>query len=375
MCIIQIKRIVIRLLSGLFLMASIVSLAGCGNISTICKVSDLELAFNVPEASPAGISVSESPVFSEEAVFESIPGKTGHHAATITVFSDGELMAGWYSYDGEHELAGSAIYLAKKPAGSNAWETPQLHIDRPKGDGNPVLYSEGDRVWLFQAVVPFGWATSHIEVQESFDRGLTWTSPAVLSEGIGGNTKYPPIRLADGTLLLPAYNELLQRSIFYASTDGTQWELRSAAVSDPGNLQPSIVQLENGRLLSVMRNEKKGRLWMMASDDGAKTWLEPSDSGFPNPGSATEMIQLQNGHLMLIFNDSSSARRPLSVAISSDDGKTWPYKRIIADGDQTYSYPSAIQGPDGLIHILYSYNREKIMHVTINEAWVVESNP
>jgi len=83
------------------------------------------------------------------------------------------------------------------------------------------------------------------------------------------------------------------------------------------------------------------------------------------------MIRLANGHLALIYNDSSAARKPLSIALSADEGCTWPYRKIMKDGDDTYSYHFAVQGPDGLIHILYSLNRDKIMHIIVNEAWVL----
>ncbi len=347
----------------------LLNVGGCGSSLFPSGMTDLVVEFNVG-GSQASVSVPESPVFTEEPIFESIPGMAGHHAGTITVLPDGELLAAWYSYSGPHELTGSAIYMARRPAGSGTWGTPELHVDRSQGDGNPVLYSEGDHVWLFQAVVPFGWDASHIEFQESFDRGETWTTPQILGSGIGGNVKYPPVRLADGTLLLPAYDELLHRSVFYASTNGGPWVLRSSVASDPGNLQPSFVQISTGQLLCTMRNHEKGWLWVMVSNDNGITWSTPADSGFPNPASAAHLIRLRNGHLMLIYNDSTTERRPLTAALSADEGRTWPHKMILKNGTDTYSYPFAVQAPDGLIHIVYSHNRDRIQHITINEAWV-----
>lgn len=221
------------------------SLGGCGLVLPSTPAGDFGLAFNLPESGDPVEETGEA-CFTEESVFESIPGLIGHHAATITAFSDGELLAGWYSYSGEFELDGSAIYLSRRPAGSAVWQPPQLHIDREHGDGNPVLYSEGDNVWLFQAVVPYGWSTAHIEFQRSTDRGVTWTEPAKLSWAIGSNTRYPPVRLADGQLLLPAYDEIFQRSLFFVSTDGIRWSYRSGVSSSPGNIQPSVAVLTDG---------------------------------------------------------------------------------------------------------------------------------
>jgi predicted neuraminidase len=44
---------------------------------------------------------------------------------------------------------------------------------------------------------------------------------------------------------------------------------------------------------------------------------------------------------------------------------------VLADGDESYSYPSAVQSADGLIHIVYSLERRRIQHITLNEAWIV----
>lgn len=345
---------------------------GCGSSGSQDNYSNLSYEFNVTD-SPTTVTSSDIPLMEEEAVFESIPGMNGHHSASLTIFPDGEMLAAWCSYVGPHELTGLAIYRSRKKTGES-WETPQLHIDRSAGDGNPVLYSEGDRVWLFQAAVPGGWDTSHIEVQESTDRGVTWTDPVVLGPTLGPDVKYPPIRLNDGTLLLPAYDEISSKSIFFTSTDGTNWNQLSSAASNPGNTEPSFVQLSTGRLICVMRNEGQGWLWVTASDDNGKSWTEPKDSGFLNPASATQIIRLTNGHLVLIYNDSSTERRPLSIALSADEGRTWPYRKILKDGTDTYSYPFAVQAHDGIIHILYSLNRDKIMHIAVNEAWIISSS-
>ncbi|KQC10945.1 MAG: hypothetical protein APR62_10895 [Smithella sp. SDB] len=356
----------------LVVLFQVVLVNGCGSSDSQNSYSNVSYEFNIID-SPTTITSDDEPFMEEEAVFESIPGMNGHHSASLTIFPDGEMLAAWCSYSGDHELSGLAIYRSRKKTGES-WEIPQLHIDRSIGDGNPVLYSEGDHVWLFQAAVPGGWDTSHIEVQESTDKGESWTDPVVLGPTLGPDVKYPPVRLNDGTLLLPAYDEISSKSIFFSSTDGTNWNLLSSVESNPGNTEPSLVQLSMSRLFCVMRNEGQGWLWVTASDNNGKSWSEPKDSGFLNPASASQMIRLANGHLVLVYNDSATVRRPLSIAISADDGRTWPYRKVLKDGTDTFSYPFAVQAPDGIIHILYSLNRDKIMHMAVNEAWIILSS-
>lgn len=352
----------------------VIAFAGaCDNMPGIVPLTDLDLLFNLP-ATRDPIAISGEPVFRNEPLFDAIAGKRGHHAATIVAFDDGELLAAWYSYDGPGELDGAAIYMARRASDQSAWDAPFLHIDRPNGDGNPVLFAEGDAVWFFQAVVPFGWSTAHIEMQRSEDRGHSWSPPATIEGPLGSNTRYPPLRLRNGRLLLPAYDDLLQRSLFFASEDGNDWRLESMIETawDARAIQPSIVELGSGRLLTVMRNTGGEWLWVAASDNKGKRWSPARDSGFPNPASAAAITRLASGNLILVFNDSPTERRPLSVAMSLDDGQTWPLRRILADGEETCSYPSVVQGPDGLVHIVYSLSRRRIQHAIINEAWIAE---
>jgi len=347
-----------------------VLVTGCEWVLPSTPLTNLDVVFNtsVDHGEPNDAIVA--PLLSEEDVFDQIPGKTRSHAATLTAFADGELLAAWYSYSGSDELKGSAIYTARRRSDALKWEEPQLLADRPEGDGNPVLYSEGDDVWFFQAVVPARWSTSHIEFQRSHDRGRTWASPRVLTQALGSNTRFPPIRTALGSLLLPAYDDFLGRSLFFESKDGENWEFLSAIGTASGDIQPSVARLSNGRLLAVMRNQRATWLWLTASDDGGRTWSQPVDAGFPNPGTPAVLLRLASGNLILVFNDSTRERRPLSMTLTRNEGQTWTAPRVLANGDSTYSYPSAVQTPDGLIHLVYSLGRDKIRHITVNEAWV-----
>jgi predicted neuraminidase len=71
------------------------------------------------------------------------------------------------------------------------------------------------------------------------------------------------------------------------------------------------------------------------------------------------------------------------VAISDDDGISWPYRRNLETGDgycmtnnsqerlnREYSYPSVHQGADGDLQIAYTVFRQHIRHLRIQEDWV-----
>jgi alpha-L-rhamnosidase len=59
-------------------------------------------------------------------------------------------------------------------------------------------------------------------------------------------------------------------------------------------------------------------------------------------------------------------RTPLNVAISGD-GINWTAAVILEDSPVSqYSYPSVIQTKDGLVHIVYTWRRERIKHVILD---------
>ena len=57
------------------------------------------------------------------------------------------------------------------------------------------------------------------------------------------------------------------------------------------------------------------------------------------------------------------------VYISYDDGASWPH-RLLLDERERVSYPDAVEGPDGLIRIVYDFNRfdnREIIMATVAE--------
>ena len=73
----------------------------------------------------------------------------------------------------------------------------------------------------------------------------------------------------------------------------------------------------------------------------------------------------------------------MTLAISEDGGRTWPFKRNLEVGDgycmtnnselqlnREYSYPSIKQTEDGVLHIAYTFYRQKIRYARVREDWV-----
>lgn len=307
-------------------------------------------------------------------IFEpnSLPGHPSCHAATITELPNGCLLAAWYA--GSREGAPDvAIFTASYDPRSQTWNSPQIVIDTPnKPEGNPVLFTDpSNTIWLFYVTMHgSGWDTCTLHYICSHDAGLSWSQPVMLQDEWGWMIRNKPIVLSSGAYLLPAYDERDWTSFMLLSNDGGNSWAPSAHITAPsGVIQPAVVELSDGTLLAYMRcGGRGGVIWQARSHDGGWSWSDAAPTDFPNPNSGIELIKLRDGTLLLIFNNSSTTRTPLSVALSTDEGRTWDIICDIETDDGEFSYPAAIQSSDGTVHIVFTYRRETIRHVIFDEV-------
>jgi len=61
-------------------------------------------------------------------------------------------------------------------------------------------------------------------------------------------------------------------------------------------------------------------------------------------------------------------RTPLTTALSSDNGKTFPHRLNIAAGQDSLAYPTAVQTRNGRLHVtLTSGEQTQINHAVFDE--------
>ncbi|MBI1321416.1 MAG: hypothetical protein GC168_21035 [Candidatus Hydrogenedens sp.] len=312
------------------------------------------------------------------------------HPASITEIGGKELYVSYYGGGGEYE-DDSKVWGMRRALDSDTWSEPVVIADTPfLAEGNPVVWEAPDGVvWLFY-VQRYGdtWSQSRIKGKISLDGAKTWSDSFMVAFEQGMMVRARPITLMDGDYLLPVYHETGSdrenvgadtTSLFLRFNPKTHaWTESNRIYSRLGNLQPSPVQIDENYLISYSRRGggydpmTDGYLVRSESHDGGHTWSKGEDSAFPNPNAATDFIKLANGHLVLAYNDNMNDRTPLTVAISEDDDKTWPHKRDIGTGDNTFAYPMLIQTTDGKIRLLYTTdNRATVMLATFDEADIV----
>ena len=330
------------------------------------------------------------------------------HPASITQLDNGDFYIAYYGganeYSNETAVYGSRFIpeleqhpqVAGQPVplrpGTGVWSYPAVIADTPfEGEGNPVVWQAPDGlVWLFYNNRKGDtWSNSHIKAKISKDGAQTWSDSFMVAYEEGSMVQGPPIVLKDGDYLLPVYSEKGNdrertsedtKSYFLRFKPSTnEWSESTRIKSAQGNLQPEVVQLTDSDLFCFLRRggsflpTTDGWTLRSESHDGGKTWSEGVKTEFKNPNAAVGLIKLQNGDLLFVFNDNMNDRTPLTVAVSRDSGKTWPFRRDIAGGDNDYAYPFAIQAKDGKIHIVFTANgRTTIMQAVFSEEAITE---
>ena len=214
----------------------------------------------------------------------------------------------------------------------------------------------------------------------SEDNGLTWSKPIKLPNGILGPIKNQPIQLENGDILSPTSteekNDIWKIQLEISKDQGKTWT-KTKDLNDGkefGAIQPSILNHGNGKLqlLSRTMNEVITENW---SSDYGKTWDTMKATTLPNPNSGIDAVTLKDGRHILIYNPTGKNwgdRVPLSVGISND-GKKWdrvidlePLTENTDKEGEEYSYPTVIQAENGMIHIVYTWNRKTVKHVVLD---------
>ncbi|MBP8260073.1 MAG: exo-alpha-sialidase [Verrucomicrobia bacterium] len=333
----------------------------------------LEILLGVMAACVMAAGADPAGLVRHEFIFETAPFPECH-ASTIAE-SSGGLVAAWFGGTREGR-ADVGIWLARHLQGR--W-TPPVEVAHgvqyAKADGtlvrhpcwNPALYQvSGGPLLLFYKVGPSPrewWGM----IMRSTDGGQSWSEPIRLPEGISGPVKNKPVRL-DGVLLCGSSTEDQGWRVHFESTaDGGRTWQRTDAVNDGRTIaaiQPSILFHPGGRLQALGRS-RQGKLWESWSADQGRTWSALALTELPNPNSGTDAATLRDGRQVLVYNHTARGRSPLNVAVSSD-GKEWKAALALETEPGEYSYPAVIQTGDGMVHVTYTWKRQRIRHAVID---------
>ncbi len=322
-----------------------------------------------------------------------VPTGPYKHPACMTELKNGDLYLVYYGGQGEYAV-NTSVFGSRLKQGESRWSEPKPIAHDPfRSVGNGVVWEAPDGiVWLFY-VVRYGetWSTSRLQFKISHDNAETWSDASVLSLDEGDMVRGRPIVLSKGEYLLPIYHETgndpelvgpESTSLFLRFSPAKKTWVKTGAIRSPkGNIQPAVVQINDHDLIAYCRRggdydpRTVGYVVRSESHDGGLTWSEGRDSAFPNPNAAVEFLKLKSGRLVLIFNNSTNRRTPLTVALSPDQDHTWPVRRNIRDGDGDFGYPTAFQARDGRIHLVFTSERRSVInHAVFDEDWILHGS-
>jgi predicted neuraminidase len=354
-----------------------------------------------------------------------------NHAPGIVELPDGELLVSWYRGSGERKADDVKVLGSRKKPGEAKWSEPFLMVDTPElPDCNTcMMVDQNGQLFLFWPVILANtWESCLTQVAVSTDYSGTgspqWKrretlflkpkdfGPEVLGkldtflqsnniqldakqqagvelvksrlndklyQRLGWQPRCKPTVLRSGRILLPLYTDTFSISLMAISDDGGLTWRASGPLIGYGNIQPAVVERQDGTLVAYMReNGFTGKIRICESRDQGESWTDAFSSELANPGSGLDAVRLQNGRWMLIYNDTLDGRHRLAVSVSEDEGKSWRWTKHLEDSPgHSYHYPAIIQGKDGTIHAVYSYfvpQGKSMKHVAFDEAWVTSQS-
>jgi len=366
--------------------------------------------------------------FSTELVF---PLNDEHnHAPGIVECPNGDLLTSWYRGSGERSADDVRVLGARMKKGTDKWSEEFLLVDTPGfPDCNTAMYiDKNKKLWLFWPTIiantwesavtnyvtstdyekpgppKWEWKDQIYLKPENFEKEFLDhvnnrlgnkqplskkqmgflqlakdTAGEKMYQRFGWMPRCKSMVLKSGRMLLPMYTDTYSFSIMAVSDDeGKSW-YASKPIIDYGNIQPTVLQREDGTVVAYMReNGFQDFIRVSESTDDGITWGPVKNSSLPNPGSGLDGAQLANGHWVLIYNDTIRDRNSLAVSLSVDEGRTWRWTRHLEQHETgRYHYPAIIAGSDDLIHAIYTYSvkdGKSMKHAAFHEDWIKEGD-
>jgi len=287
--------------------------------------------------------------------------------------------------------------------GADEWEPAYLFWNAPdRNDHAPSMWTdETGRLYHFNGLASTaGWKTLIVIMRTSDDHGATWSRARIALPEYGH--AHQPIestfRTSKGYLILPS-DDRGGTKLWLSSDKCMTWTKAEGKIR---GIHAGIVELSDGRLMALGRGQGiDGMMPISISDDDGGTWQFSASEFQPvGGGQRLAFIKLESGALFLasfgremaIVDDSGKANKVkgLFAALSLDDGRTWPYKRLVTDDKpdrdfgtmdnhlitlgphdaEPVGYLAVCQGVDGLINLVSSR-----WHYSFNEKWVKTAAP
>jgi hypothetical protein len=177
------------------------------------------------------------------------------------------------------------------------------------------------------------------------------------------------IQLSNGDVLLPLSDVPNYRTVFVVRSEdgGRTWGPPVEVASQAGKEfeEPCPLDLGDGTILMLMRENKTSYLHQTISRDGGLSWSPPQPTAIL--GYPADLLALPDGRILCVYGY-RFAPYAIRAIVSSDQGQTWhPESARVVRGDlpsADLGYPSSVLMNDGrLFTIYYAQDREGVTSI------------
>jgi len=339
-------------------------------------LSTLLAAADTPEESPLFVSGEGGYHTYRIPSLITTPSKAGR-GGTVLAFCEGRK-------NGAGDTGDIDLLLRRSLDGGRTWLPAQVVWDDSEntcGNPCPVVERETGAIWLLltgnlrgdseeKIVQQKSRGTRTVWVARSGDEGASWTKPIEIT----GRVKRPDwtwyatgpgvgIQLGSGRLVIPCDHQSdLGRNrgshVIYSDDRGASWKLGGAVGPDCNESQ--VVERADGSLLLNMRSFRGNGVRLVAnSSDGGLTWSQPAeDRALIEPVCQAGLLRVPGSRERILFSNPASRRREkMTVRLSEDGGRTWPFARVLHPGPSAYSCLAILPGGDAAC--LYERGRDR----------------
>jgi len=368
-----------------------------------------------------------------------IPLYNHNHSPALTWCANGDLLLAWFSGESEkgQELTVLGLRGRRQESGKLLWDrkVSEFYKEADRNMHGTQLWNNAVRLangfeepftlYHLNGVCTDGrWSKLAQTFRKSIDNGVTWSEPVIIKRGVDSfhldSDRNQPqgnaFTMKDGILVSfsdgsPPDGSGSSVNISYDS--GDSWFVRTLKDGAAG-IHACGVELNDGRIMTLSRDKGAmfGCMPKSLSDDQGRTFtyhktdfpgigtvmrcallrLDYSDSSLDPEGLGRESILLisiaPDGIPGKDANGKDATIYGTFAAVSWDEGKTWPLRRVLSNvkkGRERYiagpwnaeiildtthgqnkAYWMATQTPDGMIHLsdsrlYYGFNLRWLM--------------
>jgi hypothetical protein len=327
-------------------------------------------------------------------------------------FADGSLHAYFSRF-------GKLFSVSSK--NGREWSKPNAEFDLPHksmGGGLSLVDSQGEVHVILTHARGTGRqpaVTRFIDLWHcrTFEGRRRWGKPQRIWEGYCGAV-LDFQQLKNGRLVVPfaawkkpgetvaAETGSNYTTVVTSDDSGKTWKLSATKLTSPcragyngnnyGAIEPTILQLKDGRVWMLMRTQT-GFLYESFSKDGV-SWSPARASRFHSSTSPAALVRLPDGRIVIVWNNCEQppkhdkagvygGRDALHAAISADEGKTWRgFREIYRDphrdetppkrGDRGTAYPVAVATRDGKLLVASGQGGRRTL-IRLDPNWLTQT--